>query len=98
MGTSVKVIKFTSVASAILVLFTYAVSLAAAYECFDMPWLSNSFLLTIFGGALASMLVVLICEIQKYVLIKREMENQIFIHAGAVCGKLLIMQLEVKKD
>lgn len=97
MGTSVKVIKFTSVASAILVLFTYAVSLAAAYEWFDMPWLSNSFLLTIFGGALASMLVVLICEIQKYVLIKREMENQIFIHAGAVCGKLLIMQLEVKK-
>ena len=97
MGTSVKVIKFTTIASAILALITYVISLTISYNWFDIPWLSNSFLITIFGGAFASMLVVLVCEIQKYILIKRETENQIFYYAGFVCGKLLLMQLDVQK-
>ena len=97
MRTSVKVIRFTLIASLILALATYGISLIMAYGWFDIPWLSNNFLLAIFGGAFASMLVVLVCEIQKYILIKRETENQIFYYAGLICGNLLLMHLGVKK-
>ncbi len=97
MRTSVKVIRFTLIVSAIFALLTYVISLIMAYGWFEIPWLSNNFLITIFGGAFASMLVVLVCEMQKYILIKRETENQIFYYAGLVCGNLLLMHLGVQK-
>ena len=81
METSVKIIKFTTVMSGIFMILTYGVSLNVAYLWFDIEWLSNNFLLTIFGGIFASMLVVLICEVHKYLLLKREAENQIFYYA-----------------
>ena len=66
MSSNIKVIRFTTIMSAIFAALTYFVALNISYQWFDIKWLSNSFLLTIFGGAFASMLVVLICEVQKY--------------------------------
>lgn len=98
MSSNIKVIRFTTIMSAIFAALTYFISLNISYEWFDIAWLSNSFLLTIFGGAFASMLVVLICEIQKYLLLKREAENQIFYYAGHIWGKLKTIQCDLEKQ
>lgn len=97
MSTSVKFIRLTILLSTIFLVITYAISLVISYEWFDFPFLSNTFLITIFGGAFASMLVVLVCEIQKYFLIKRDTENQIFKTAGTICGKLIFLQFALQK-
>ena len=72
MSTSIKVIHFTKTMSILLGIITYIISLNISYGWFDIKWISNSFLLTIIGGAFASMLVVLICEIQKYYFTKKD--------------------------
>lgn len=41
-------------------------------------WLSNNFLITLFGGMFASMLVVGLCEVQKYLSAKSYTEQYIF--------------------
>ena len=98
MGTSVKVIRFTASMCAIFAVLTYFVALNISYQWFDLKWLSNSFLLTIFGGAFASMLVVLICEIQKYWQSKKEIESAIFFHLSFVYGQLYIIQYNLNKQ
>ena len=98
METSVKIIKFTTIMSGIFMILTYGVSLNIAHLWFDIEWLSNNFLLTIFGGIFASMLVVLICEVHKYLLLKREAENQIFYYAGTIFGNLKTIQKDLEKQ
>jgi len=89
MTTSIKVIKFSWKTCAVLCVLTYLVSLNKSYGLFDLRWLSNDFLLTIVGGAFASMLVVLLCEIQKYLQTKKETEALIYYHVGFVYGQLV---------
>ncbi len=48
---------------------------------FNTIWLSNNLALTVFGGAFASMLVVLICEVQKYITVKTSVKEYIFYQA-----------------
>ena len=69
MSTNLKVIKYTAIVSACFFVATFAICLNKSYEWFNIKWLSNDFLLAIFSGVFASTLVVLICEIQKSVLI-----------------------------
>lgn len=78
MSTNLKIIKFTAIVSGISFLATFVIRLNISYGCFDIKWLSNEFLLTIFGGVFASTLVVLICEIHKYLLNKTQAENVMY--------------------
>lgn len=98
MSSNIKVIRFTAIMSAIFAILTYFVALNISYQWFDIKWLSNSFLLTIFGGAFASMLVVLICEIQKYWQSKKEIESAIFFHLSFVYGQLYIIQYNLNNQ
>lgn len=98
MSTNIKVIRYTAILSGIFAILTYFISLNIAFAWFDWKWLSNSFMLTIFGGAFASMLVVLICEIQKYLENKRLSEDALFAHAGHIYAYLYLMETNLKRQ
>ncbi len=92
MSINLKVTKFTAIVSGISFLATFAICLNISYGCFDLKWLSNEFLLIIFGGVFTSTLVVLICEIHKYFLNKTQAENEMY----NCCTELLARFLSVK--
>jgi len=98
MSTNIKVIRYTAVLSGILAILMYLISLNIAFEWFDWNWFSNGFMLTIFGGAFASMLVVLICEIQKYLENKRLSEDVLFAHVGYVYAHLYVIETNLKRQ
>ena len=98
MSTNIKVIRYTAIMSGILAILTYLISLNIAFEWFDWNWFSNSFMLTIFGGAFASMLVVLICEIQKYIQNKRLSEDVLFAHVGHIYAHLYVIETNLKRQ
>lgn len=77
MKTNLKVIKFTSILSVCLCFAIFLACLNVSYEWLAIKWL-NEFLLAVFGGAFASMLVILICEIQKYFISKQEAEDKLY--------------------
>ena len=97
MGSSIKIIRFTIRAAIVGVILTYLVSLNISYGWFDLKWLSNNFLLTVFGGAFASMLVVIICEFQKYFESKISTEISIFHNTCRLYGQLLILKNLIQK-
>ena len=82
MKTQIKVIRFVAIMSIVLAAITYliTVNIEVGFINLNTQWLSNNFLLTVCGGAFASMLVVLLCEIQKYFEIKKSTEAIIFKH------------------
>ncbi len=84
--------------SGILAVLTYLISLNIAFEWFDFSWFSNNFMLAIFGGAFASMLVVLICEIQKYFENKRTSEDMLFAHVGHIYAHLYIIEINLSRQ
>ena len=80
MRESIKVIIWCSIVSIVFLILTYAVTVntEAHFVVLDSVWISNDFLITLFGGVFASMLVVLLCEIQKYLSAKRRTEQYLF--------------------
>ena len=84
--------------SGILAVLTYLISLNIAFDWFDWGYFSNNFTLTIFGGAFASMLVVLICEIQKYLDNKRLSEDALLAHVGHIYAHLYLMVTNLKRQ
>ena len=58
-------------------------------------WFSNNLALTVFGGVFASMLVVLICEVQKYITAKASMEKYLFYQALYLYQALFLMQQNI---
>lgn len=80
MRESIKVIIWCSIVSTVFLILTYAVTVntEAHFVVLDSVWISNDFLITLFGGVFASMLVVLLCEIQKYLSSKRRTEQYLF--------------------
>ena len=87
MKLQIQVIRFVLALSMLFAIGTYFVTLniEMGFMCLSSPWISNNFLLTVVGGAFASMLVVLLCEIQKYHELKKEMEDKIFLSASNIC-------------
>ena len=63
MKLQIKTIRFVYIMSFVLAIITYAVTLnvEVGYINLGSPWISNNFVLTVCGGAFASMLVVLAC-------------------------------------
>ena len=80
MRESIKVIIWCSIVSIVFLILTYAVTVNAEahFVVLDSVWISNNFLITLFGGIFASMLVVLLCEIQKYLSSKSRTEQYLF--------------------
>ncbi len=80
MRESIKAIKWCSAISMIFLVLTYAVAVNAEARLisFNSIWISNSFLTTLFGGVFASMLVVVLCEVQKYLSSKSNTEQYLF--------------------
>ena len=80
MRESIKVIIWCSLVSIVFLILTYVatVNAEAHFVVLDSVWISNNFLITLFGGVFASMLVVLLCEIQKYLSSKRRTEQYLF--------------------
>lgn len=97
MRGSVKVIKFTAAMSILFLALTYftTVNIEAHIIGFNTIWLSNNLALTVFGGAFASMLVVLICEVQKYITAKASIEEYIFYQALYLYRALFLMQQNI---
>lgn len=73
MRTSISLIKFLGILSLISVVITYVISLNEGYVC-----ISKDFLLAIFSGIFTGLFVMLICEIQKYLKTKEEIERYMF--------------------
>lgn len=97
MRGSVKVIKFTAFISILFLTLTYFTTLNIETNIleFNTIWFSNNFALTIFGGAFASMLVVLLCEVQKYITAKASVEEYIFYQARYLYQALFLMQQNI---
>lgn len=95
MSSNLKTIKWTGISCAISAVITYLICLNIAYGWFNITWLSNTFLLTIFGGIFASALVVLICEIQKYLMNKRSFEDLLWANTSMLYARLNVMKFQV---
>ena len=83
MRSSIKVILYTSLLSIVFLVLTYfvTVNMETNFIALNVYWLSNNLFLTLFGGAFASMVVVLLCEWQKYLNAKSESESVLFFQA-----------------
>lgn len=94
MRESIKVIKCCSLISVVFLALTYAVTVNSEthFIRFDSVWLSNDFFTTLFGGVFASMLVVVLCEIQKYTSSKANAEHYLFYQSLYLYQALMQMK------
>lgn len=99
MRGNIKTIKFTAVLSAIFALLTYIITLNMELLFFapNWPWISNNFALTACGGIFASTLVVMLCEVQKYLSNKSSCENYLFYQTMYLYLALFLMQKITKE-
>ena len=80
MRSNIETIKFTGTFSFLFAVLAYIVTLNNEIGFFQPNWwwMSNSFALTVCGGAFTSFLVVLLCEVQKYKSNKQSCENYLY--------------------
>ena len=83
MRSNIETIKFTGIFCLALAVLTYIVTLNIELGFFQpgWSWMSNNFALTVCGGAFASFLVVMLCEVQKYRSNKLSCENFLYTQA-----------------
>lgn len=98
MRESIKVIKWCSLISVFFLVLTYVVTVNSEGHFFvaDSVWISNNFFLTLFGGAFASMLVVVLCEIQKYLSAKASTKQYLFYQSLYLYQALMQMKVIIK--
>lgn len=99
MSVSVNTIKRLIAILIGVLIITYLVSLNIEnhYIVLNTRWLSNDFLFAITGGAFASLLVVLICEVIKYRQLKLASEGALFSYMGNLYGQILIIRGNCKR-
>jgi len=95
MRSNVKTIKLTTWLSLILIAITYLISIKRICGGNELKWLPDSFLLAVFGGAFASMLVVLICEISKYYQNRESTETYLVSHLYYLYGQLQVISKNI---
>ena len=91
MRSNVKTIKLTTRLSLTLAAMTYLISIKGVLGIDEIKWLPDTFLFAVFGGAFASMLVVMICEISKYYENRESTETFLYSHLYYLYGQLQIM-------
>lgn len=99
MSGNIKTIKFTAVLSAVFAILTYIITLnmEVAFFAPNWPWISNNFALTVCGGIFASTLVVMLCEVQKYLSNKSSCENYLFYQTMYLYLALFIIERITKE-
>lgn len=97
MRGNIETIRFTAIISAIFAFLSYLVTLNIELAFFvpQWPWMSNSFVLTVCGGVFTSTLVVLFCEVQKYLSNKTNCEQYLFYQTMYLYSILFQMQKNV---
>lgn len=90
MSESVRIIKWLILLSVFSLILTYAISvnLELGLLCIDSPYISNSFAFSICGGIFASVIVMLACEIRKYIDLKRNVINVMYTQFYFMYGQL----------
>lgn len=99
MRSNITTIRFTAKLSIIFALFTYIVTLniETAFFSPNWTWISNNFALTVCGGVFASTLVVMFCEIQKYLENKTGCEQYLFYQTVYLYSSLFQIQKNVEE-
>lgn len=94
MSTSVNTIKKLLWVLAVFLTLTYLISLNMENHliALNAKWISNDFLFAIAGGAFASLVIVLVCELIKYRQLKLDTENVLLINLGSLYGQLLMIR------
>lgn len=100
MSTSIKIIKYLTVLCIIFMGLTYAIflNMEKGYVILKSGWISNNLLFTIFSGAFASGLVVVLSEIRQYLINKKHTQDILFSQFATLYGQLLIMQNNMKRS
>lgn len=90
MNDSVRVIKWLILLSVFSLILTYAISVNSELGllCIDSPYISNSFAFSICGGIFASVIVMLACEIRKYIDLKKNVINVMYVQFYFMYGQL----------
>lgn len=98
MRESIKTIKFCGIMSIIFLVLTYIVSVNQEYRFFTVNsvWISNSFLITLFGGIFTGMVVAVLSEIQKYYSLKVNTEKYIFFQCFYLYQALVQMKINIE--
>lgn len=99
MKTNVNTLKWLFGLFLILLTTTYLISLNIENQFvkFDSKWVSNNFLFVVAGGALASLIIVIIAELIKYFQLKTGMENFLFSQFANLYGQVLIIRSTCKR-
>lgn len=95
MRSNVKTIKLTMGLSFLLAVITYFISIKDVLGVRNLKLLPDAFLFAVFGGAFASMLVVLICEISKYFENRENTETFLFSHLYYLYGQFQAIQKNI---
>lgn len=93
MNESVRIIKWLILLSAFSLILTYAISVNSEIEllCLNSPYISNNFAFSICGGIFASVIVMLACEIRKYIDLKKNVRNVMYAQFCFIYGQLRII-------
>ena len=99
MSTCVNTIKQLLGALVFTFVLTYGISLNIEnyWVVIDSKWISNDFLFAIAGGAFASLLIVLVCELIKYRQLKVTAENTLFMYFVSLYWQILIIRSNCKR-
>lgn len=97
MRSNIKTIKFTGTFCLVLAVLTYIVTLNIEIGFFqpNWSWMSNNFALTVCGGAFASFLVVMLCEVEKYRSNKLSCENFLYTQAMYLYSALYFLDRNI---
>ena len=93
MRSNIETIKFTGIFCLVFAILTYIITLNMEIGFFqpNWSWMSNSFALTVCGGAFTSFFVVMLCEVQKYRSSKLSCENFLYTQAMYLYSALYFM-------
>lgn len=100
MKKSINSIKFLTFLFVVFLMLTYitSVNFENSWIVLNSLWISNNFVFAIAGGSLASLLVVLAGEIQKYQSIKRQVEDYIFSQLFSLYDNVIIIHYNIKRQ
>ena len=99
MSTCVNTIKRLLLILLGVLILTYLISLNMEnhFIVVNTKWLSNDFLFAIAGGAFASLVIVLVCEVIRYWQIKPATEAALFANLGNLYGQFLIVRSSCRR-
>lgn len=100
MRTSIYTIKLVTLLSVVSLLLAYCISINEENKLLvlDTPWLSNSFAFAVVGGSFVSLVVILVCELQKYFILKHQIENYIYSQIFALHSQVTIIHYNIKRQ